>query len=281
MERTSATLLGTLAVALAAIGWGTWALFLRGTGVPPVWQSILILSVITLAWLPLALRSRRGPRPARAWRDMALLGAFDAGNYILYFAAVDRGPIALAVLTHYLAPVLVAAGAPFILAEPLGRRTLPAAALALIGVAMLLGGVQTDGGVLVTALLGAGSAAFYAASALWSKKLFEHFTGTELLCYHAGISALLLLPFAGRPPPLDSMIGRPLVGALLAGAGGGALFYFGLRRIEAQRAAVLTYLEPLVAALVGALAFGEAHTPLALVGAALVLASGAAVALQK
>jgi drug/metabolite transporter (DMT)-like permease len=212
---------------------------------------------------------------------MALLGAFDAANYLLYFAAIDRGPIALAVLTHYLAPVLVAAGAPFLLGERLGKRTLPAAAVALIGLALLLGGVRTEGGAIATALLGAASAVFFAGSALWSKKLLAHFSGAEILFYHAGMSALLLLPFAGSPPPMSSMIGRPLLGALLVGAGGGGLFYFGLRRIEAQRAAVLIYLEPLVAALVGALAFGEAHTPLALLGGALVLASGAAVALQK
>ena len=68
--------------------------------------------------------------------------------------------------------------------------------------------------------------------------------------------------------------------AILVGAIGGGLFYFGLQRIAAQRAAVLTYLEPLVASLVGALAFGELPGPIGVAGGLLILASGAAVALQ-
>jgi drug/metabolite transporter (DMT)-like permease len=67
---------------------------------------------------------------------------------------------------------------------------------------------------------------------------------------------------------------------VLVGACGGALFYFGLQRIPAQRAAVLTYLEPLVASLVGALAFGERLGVTGVAGALCILAAGAAVALQ-
>jgi len=116
--------LGTAAVCAAAGGWGLWALFLRGSGLPPAWQSVLILSVIALLWLAPALSPRGRPttlaRPPRRWLDLGLLGAADAGNYLLYFAAVDRGPLALAVLTHYLAPVLVALAAPAFLGERLG-----------------------------------------------------------------------------------------------------------------------------------------------------------------
>ena len=275
---------GTLAVSAGAIGWGLWALFLRGSGLPPAWQSILILAVVALVWGGPALagggRPIAGPRPLRSWADLALLGLADAGNYILFFAAVDRGPLALAVLTHYLAPVLVAGAAPALLAEPLKQRTIPAAVVALVGLGLLLSGSASSGPALTTALLGGGSAVFYAANTLVSKRALRSFSSAEILSYHCALSALLLLPFAGPVPPLAAFVGRPLVGAVILGAGGAALFYAGLRRITAQRAAVLTYLEPLVASLVSVLAFGEKLGPLAFVGGALVLASGAAVALE-
>jgi len=65
------------------------------------------------------------------------------------------------------------------------------------------------------------------------------------------------------------------------GGAGAMAFYLGLKRIAAQRAAVLTYLEPLVAALVGALAFGERLSVAALAGGALIVLGGADVVTER
>ena len=276
-------LAGTLLVALAAAGWGTWALFLRNSGVPPSWQSVLILGVIATVSLPAALLAGRGRRRSRAlWLLVLALGVLDAGNYICFFSAVDRGPLALAELTHYLAPVIVAILAPSLLREPLGKRTPPALVCSLAGLALLLfGSGGLSGAALPAALLGSASAVFYGATTLLSKRLLDDFAASELLAYHAAFAALLLLPLARAPlPALHLVDGRPLAGALLIGCGCGAMFLLGLSRIPAQRGAVLTYLEPLVASAVGALVFHEALSPTGLCGAGLILAGGAAVVLQ-
>lgn len=283
MESPRSQTLGTAMVALAAIGWGTWALFLRGHGPQPIWQSVLVLLVISAASLPQALRTTlRHPR--RAWLLLALLGFFEAGNYLLYFAAIDRGPIAVGVLTHYLAPVVVSALAPLYLREPLGRRTPLALGCSLVGLALLvLSGGGLSGAALPAALLGAGSAFFYAGTTLVSKKLLAEFTTAQLLGFHSMVAALLLAAMAmvaREPlPALRAFLWSPLAGALVVGTGGGTLFYLGLSRIPAQRAAVLTYLEPLVAAMVGVVAFGETLALPGLAGAALILGGGAAIVL--
>ncbi len=273
---------GTLLVALAAAGWGTWALFLRGHGLPPAWQSVMILLVIAVAWLPAAVVEsvRRARRSALAWGLLGLAAITDAGNYLCYFGALDRGPIALAVLTHYLAPVVVAVLAPFLLREALTRRTLVSLAASLCGLSLLVLG---DGGLAQasgrTAALGAASAIFYGLNTLVTKKLLDEFAASELLSYHCLIAAALVALFAGRPPEASAFFWSPLAGALLLGACGAAAFYLGLRIIPAQRAAVLTYLEPLVAALVGYYFFAEPLGPAGLLGGALIIAGGAAVAL--
>ena len=273
---------GTLLVALAAGGWGTWALFLRGHGLPPAWQSVMILSVIAMAWMPAAVRAslRRAARSKAAWVLLGGAAVTDAGNYLCYFGALDRGPIALAVLTHYLAPVVVAVLAPVMLREALTRRTSVALAVSLGGLALLVLG---DGGLAAasgrTAALGAGSAVFYGLNTLLTKKLLDDFAASELLAYHCLLSAALVAIFAGAPPAPSAFLWAPVLGALLLGALGAALFYAGLRAIPAQRAAVLTYLEPLVAALVGFVAFAEPVGPAGLLGGALIVAGGAAVAL--
>ena len=115
-----------------------------------------------------------------------------------------------------------------------------------------------------------------------SKRLLGEFSSAELLSYHCFISSFLLAgaaPFlAGPAPALHLFLGRLLAGALLLGCGSGALFYLGLARISAQRAAVLTYFEPLVAALVGVIFWGERLSWIAIVGAAMIVAGGVAVA---
>ena len=136
-----------------------------------------------MVWLLPALSPRGrptdAPRPPRRWLDLGLLGVADAGNYILYFAAVDRGPLALAGLTHYAAPVLVALAAPTFLGERRRPRTLTASAAALVGLGLLLSGSSMRGPALITAACGFGSAIFYAANTVLSKQTFQHFSAAE------------------------------------------------------------------------------------------------------
>ena len=284
LQTRASPIVGTACVALAAMGWGTWSLFVRGRGLPAAWESVMILVVIGAASLPGALlsASRSPRRPARAWLRMGALGIVDAGNYVCYFAAIERA-VGVGVLTHYLAPVLVAALAPIYLREPPGRRTPLALGGAVAGLVLLvLGGDRLGGAALPAAAFGAASAFFYAGNTLISKKLFAQFTPAEALSFHSFIAAIVLAVLARDAlPPLRMFLFAPLAGALLAGTVCGWLYYVGLRLIPAQRAAVLTYLEPLVGTVVGAVAFGERLGAPGLLGAALVLVSGAAVALQR
>jgi drug/metabolite transporter (DMT)-like permease len=238
----------------------------------------MILSTIALAWLPAALVAslRRARRSAAAWALLVACGVTDAGNYICYFGALDRGPIALAVLTHYIAPVVVALLAPVILREPLTRVTVIALIVSLCGLGLLVGGAAE--GSLITAALGAASAIFYGLNTLATKKALDDFAASELLAYHCAISAGLVALFAGSAPPVPAFLWSPIAGALLLGACGAALFYVGLGRIPANRAAILTYLEPLVAAVVGYVAFSEPLGLPGIAGGALIVAAGAAVA---
>jgi drug/metabolite transporter (DMT)-like permease len=269
---------GTALVAVAAAGWGTWTLFLRGHGLPAEWQSVMILSVIAIAWLPAAVVAswRRARRSGTAWALLVACAVTDAGNYICYFGALDRGPIALAVLTHYIAPVVVALLAPLLLREPLTRVTVVALIVSLCGLGLLVGGAAA--GSFVTAALGSASAVFYGLNTLVTKRALDDFEPSELLSYHCFLAAGIVALFARTAPPLPRFLWSPVAGSFLLGACGAALFYVGLRRIPANRAAILTYLEPLVAAIVGYVAFGEPLGPAGVAGGALIVAAGAAVA---
>ncbi|HEX7624527.1 MAG TPA: DMT family transporter [Anaeromyxobacteraceae bacterium] len=269
---------GALLAAAAASLWGLWSLFLRGSALSGPAVTATVLACMALP-LPFAFR-RAALRDRGAVAALVLLGVADTGNAGFYFAALRGGPVAVAVLTHYLAPLLVALLAPPLLGEAPSSRAPWAAVASLVGLGLVLG--RPRGAALSTALFGAASAGFYAVVLLSGKRALRSFGPLALNALHAPLSIALLLALFGRAalPTPSAGLGRLLAGALLCGVGANVLFYAGLRRITAQVASALTWLEPLAATAVGALVFGEQLAPTALLGASLVLASGVWVALE-
>jgi drug/metabolite transporter (DMT)-like permease len=102
---------GVLMVTIAAASWGTWSLFLRPTGLPALVTSPLIFLVMALVTFPLALRETRAVWSRRAVGLLLANAAFDALNLVSFFAAMEYTTVAIAVITHYLAPILIAVAA--------------------------------------------------------------------------------------------------------------------------------------------------------------------------
>lgn len=269
---------GSLAVAAAALLWGLWPVWIRG-GPGSLASATVAFLVGGFLGLPIALRAGRGrARGAADWAGLALLGLADVGNIWTYFIALDEGAVAPAVLSHYLAPVLIALAAPALLGEPRSPRTPLALVLALGGTAVLLfgGGVGVGLGARAATgfTFGAISALFYAALVLGSKRLAGRFADAELLVYHVLMSAAVMLVLLGGRLGPPALLLKPAVGGLLCTLLAGLLYYHGLRLIPAERAAVLTYLEPPSALLVAWIAFAEVPAPAAALGGALILAGG-------
>ncbi|MDB5212246.1 MAG: putative rane protein [Myxococcaceae bacterium] len=270
--------IGFLLVAFAASLWGTWPVFLRSAPMPAALQSAMLMAVLTLASLPVMLgdRLRVKPTPAQ-WLGVAWLGIGDALNVVLFFAAYQRTTVAIAVLTHYLTPIFVAVAAPFVLGEKARVRTFGAVTVAFVGLVLLLepwrvGLGRSD---VMGAALGAGSAVFYASNVLVNKRLVKAFSGSEMMFFHGLVATPLL--FALVPTSEYALVSKHalavvLLGALGPGALGGLLFVWGLRRIAASHASVLTLLEPFVAVLLASALMGERVGTLSFFGGALILA---------
>lgn len=280
---------GALAIALAAGSWGTWSLFFRPAeargGVDAALETFVVFATILLTTWPLALRERpRARRPLGAWALLGLQGAFDATNALLFFWAMQKTSLAVAVLTHYLAPVLVSLGAPFVVGERVSSRTWASLGLALAGLVTLLEPWRTARpDTLGGALLGAGSAVFFALSLLAAKRLGRHFAPTEILAWHIPTGLIVLLPFLpanvlSTPP---AALGLLVLAGLGPGALAGVLFIRGLARTDASRASILMLIEPVVAVAVGVVAFGEIPRPAAWLGGALVLVAAHSVLSER
>jgi drug/metabolite transporter (DMT)-like permease len=265
-------------VAAGATLWGCWPLFLRLSQLTGVQNALVALVGMSLP-APFLLR-REALRDRRATLALAGVGLSDAANAAFFFAAVQRGPLAVAVLTHYLAPLLMALLAPWVLKERRSLRALVGAPVTLFGLALLIGAPQ--GGLSAwTAVLGSASALFFAANILGSKEAGRAYSPLAVASLHAPISVLALLLVFGRaalPPALDGSVLSVLAGGVLCSLIGTAIFNTGLRRVPTTAAGTLSYVEPLTASVIGWAVFGEALGPWGLVGGALVLLAGVWVA---
>ena len=232
-----------------------------------------------IAALPWALRRLRAGRWDRTTVGLLVAhAAFDAVNVVAFFAAMTHTTVAIAVLTHYLAPILIALGAPYIEKTKV-RGTGPAALVALAGMAIVLEPWRAPAeGALIGAALGATSAVCYAGNVFALRPLVERIGPAGALSFHSLIAAATLVPFALGATFTQHDVGYIVTGAIIAGAGAGILFNAGLVRIGSARTAVLTFAEPLVAVAIGALVWDEPLHGLAAVGGAMVLGAGIHVA---
>jgi drug/metabolite transporter (DMT)-like permease len=267
---------GIALIAVAAMLWGTWPLYTRAGGPTGVSIGFLALTVMSL---PAPFVFRRAAFADRgAVIALVIVGLADAANMLLYFLALERGPIVVAVLSHYLAPTLVALAAPFVLAERGSKRALLASPVVLLGLALVLSHGSASTGWATTAALGAGSAVFYATVVLGSRRATRSFSPVAVMSLHSVIAAAaLLLIFPTEIASISSSGGLWIVlfGCVVNGLLAALLFNLSLQRLEAQLVGLFTYLEPLTAAVLGVLVLGEPFGVASVVGLLLVVAAGA------
>lgn len=216
---------------------------------------------------------------------MKLAGLFSLGpvtllNTFAFFSAFRLTTISNALMTHYVAPVIVAVLAAIFLGERFTRRVLVAIVLSSIGLWVLLGmspaelmgaiGAPTDNEMGLA--LGLVSGVAYALLVILVRALSPRMDSMVIVFFQNLTMCLLLLPFVSEFP-VDAVWGLVLIG-ILHSTLAPLLYVMGLGRIRANRAAILGYLEP-VSAVIFALAFlGEVPDSVSLAGGALILIAG-------
>lgn len=270
--------LGTLAVVAAASCWGLWSLSVRPAALPAMTFTVVLFLVMGVVTLPAVAFEAKATWSRRAVVLLVLNGVWDATNVITFFASMQETTVAIAVLTHYLAPVIVAVLAPYVDNEHV-KGAVPGALVACAGLALVLEPWRAQPGVLGAAL-GTASAFAYAGNIFTVRRLAPLIGASRVISYHSFIAAVLVTPFAidaGVLPGAESLAWC-VGGSILLGAIPGVIYVRGLQVIGPSRAAMLAYAEPVVAVIVGAIAWGEPVGPLALAGVALIVGSGVYVA---
>lgn len=282
----SAFMTGRWMVLGAAVLWGTSAtlarFMFRDHHVPALTVVELRLVIATSLLLPWMLwRNRSALRMNR--RDLGyllVLGVFGvAAVQGTYYYSISRLGVGLSILLQYLAPALIVIFEMLRGRRP-GARTLSAVIAAILGTALLVGGVDPVA-LRATAFdwaIGFTSAIAFSFYIVFSKRGLGRHDPAAVLLYTFAIAALL---WAIVTPPWKIATAQYSMGVwwmfLAIGIGSTllpfALFYGGLRRLRAEEAGVIATIEPVVAVLTAAIFLGEMLRPLQLAGAGLVLAA--------
>lgn len=262
---------GFIAVLVAAVGLGAGPLaFLR-----------LGLAAATLAALAVVGGCARALSPGGRLPALVALGLVQATHWLLFFEAVKLGSVALAVLTFYAAPLLIALVGPLVLPERLSNVVLGAILVGAVGIVLVA--LDRAGNSSPEAIAaGLGSAATYAVLVILSKRLLVDRTPPLTVafwdCLVGAVALGPLLLFADRALPSgDGEWGAVLVlGIVFTGVSTLAYAWL-LHRVTAQVAGVLTFLEPVAGVLLAWLLLDQRPGAITLAGGALVLLAGIAV----
>ena len=275
----------TFKLTLSMIIFGTIGIFRRYIPLPSSLVAMTRgLTGMLFLLLVMVLR-KRGMNRTAVRRKLGLLclsGAAIGVNWILLFEAYNYTSVATATLCYYLAPMFVILASPLVVGERLTAKKLICVLTALLGMVFVSGVLESGGGSsdLKGVLLGLGAAVLYASVVLMNKQLGD-VPAYDRTIVQLGSSAAVLLPYVLLTENLGALSFTPGTIALLLVVGvvhtgiAYALYFGSLMQLKAQTAAILSYIDPVVAVLLSALVLREHMSLLSGLGAILVL--GAAV----
>ena len=270
-----------LKIIVAMLIWSTWGLIIRRLALPPA-VVLFYTSLIASFTVPAVLHVRgeldlTGIRAS--WWSFVFLLIASITNNVTYFFSLSHTTISNAVFTHYTAPIFVAILAPIMISERLQRITLVSLPIAAFGMVMIV--LSGDGlrigsddtsGIIAGTVSGVAYALIIILSRKLSQKLMHHKAVVVLLWGTAIITA----PAALFMDYQISVHGAALL--LLTGVFHSTLapllYYSALRKVMAQHAAILGYMEPLAAIPLAFFFLSETPKLIALLGGVLILISG-------
>ncbi len=197
---------------------------------------------------------------------------------LCYFSCQRLCSLAVAAVLLYTSPAFVVIFSAILWKDKITKRKLLALLLAFLGCTFVTGLWSGDAAVTAWgALLGVASGLFYGLYSIFGRYALAHykpFTVTFYTFLFAGLGALTVL----RPAELAAGFTQPGMVWVAAGlivvctVAPYLLYTFGLAGMDSGKAAILASVEPVTAAIVGVLAFGEPMSVMVLLGLVCILA---------
>ena len=198
-------------------------------------------------------------------------------NWIFLFQAYKYTTVSLATLSYYFAPVIVTVACPFLFKEKLTGKQIICFLMSTTGLIMITGigkiGSNTD---FIGILWGLGAAFFYAVVILLNK-FIKGVEGIHRTFLQFLSAIVILIPYVAVTGGVTlgqlhavGWINLLIVGLLHTGITY-CLYFSALKELPGQKAAILSYIDPLVAVVISVTVLGESMTVWQSVGGLLIL----------
>ena len=206
---------------------------------------------------------------------LILSGAAMGINWILLFEALKKTTVSLATLSYYFAPVIVMAVCPILFKEKLSAKQIICFVMATAGLVLITGTAGGGSNDLLGIAFGLGAAVFYAAVMLLNK-FIKGVAGLHRTFIQFLAAAVVLLPYVAFTGgfglgELDGIgWGALLILGLVHTGITYCMYFSALKELPGQTAAILSYIDPLVAVAVGFF-MNERMTAIQIIGGLLIL----------
>ena len=276
-ESNRSRLMMTVSMAI----FGTLAPFVRRIGVTSgelaLYRAIMaagliaVFLLVTKQKIPFAAIKKEIP--------LLLLSGMAMGfNWILLFQAYKFTTVSVATLSYYFAPVIVTILCPIIFREKLTKKQIICFIMSTLGLVMITGIGDLSGASshLTGILFGLGAASLY-ATVIMLNKFIKNVEGIHRTFLQFLAAIVVLIPYVAftSGTNLGVMDGMGWVCLLVVGfihTGVTYCLYFtSLKDIPGQKAAILSYIDPLIAVVISVTILGESMSFVQIIGGVLIL----------
>lgn len=274
--------LGLITVLFAVILWAVAANLISSLFAAGVKPFELAVSSMTIATFGLAVVNSfmiKAEAKAMSWQQF-ILGLLFAGLTGVNYLAIARLPVAVAILLLFTSPIMVVLWTALTTRHMPTRSVLAAMLLLIVGVVLVSKVLESNlsefngFGILV----GLSSAVFFTAYNLQSERIGRSDEALGVMLKTFAIGSLFWLAYqVTQGVPVTLLEPENVWKVIYIGIAGNLLpyflFFWGIQRIQAERAVIIATLEPVIASTLAWLWFGQTLTSLQLIGSILLIIS--------
>lgn len=198
-------------------------------------------------------------------------------NWILLFEAYKYTTVSVATLSYYFAPVIVTITCPILFKEKLTKKQIICFAMSTVGLVLITGLHDVSGdNNFVGILFGLGAAVFYATVILLNK-FIKNVDGIHRTFLQFLSAILVLIPYVVMTSGITlgdmntiGWVNLLIVGLVHTGITY-CMYFSSLKELSGQKAAILSYIDPLVAVIISVTILHEVMSLGQIVGGLLIL----------
>lgn len=184
--------------------------------------------------------------PRKNYLYFIFLGLILAVHWVSFFKSIQISTVAVGLFSFATYPVFTTFLEPLLLKEKIVKMNISFSLFCVIGVFLIIPSFGLDNSTFVGVLWGLLSSITFAVLTILNRKLTQHFSSLLIAFYQDFFAMLFLLPFyfVLRPALNTNDILLLCVLGVFCTAGAHTLFIKGMKRIKAQTASMIHFLEP-------------------------------------